>query len=151
MDTIPEQIRMNMVRFGGDYLSWTLDEMMDAFTKEVEIKESYFSVFKTQQQKDLTGGNYTTQVQQGQKERMGTASALFNKHQHLEVKKCSFSQSILVGMLQQDLNQIESKQKVFYYGSPNRQYSQLPFMLAQLHLYCFNYIYASSASFCNDW
>ena len=47
MDTIPEQIRMNMVRFGGDYLSWTLDEMMDAFTKEVEIKESYFSVFKT--------------------------------------------------------------------------------------------------------
>ena len=33
MDKIPEQIRMNMIRFGWDYLSWTLDEMLDAIVK----------------------------------------------------------------------------------------------------------------------
>ena len=38
MDKIPEQIRMNMIRFGGDYLSWTVDKMLDAFAKEIEIK-----------------------------------------------------------------------------------------------------------------
>ena len=90
MDKIPEQIRMNMIRFGEDYLSWTLDEMLDAFAKEVEIRESHFSVFKTQQQKEWTGGNHTRPVQQDQKERMGTASALFTQHQHFEAKKCPF-------------------------------------------------------------
>ena len=52
MDKIPDQIRMNMIRFGGNYLSWTVDEMLDAFAKEIEIKESHFSVFKTREQKD---------------------------------------------------------------------------------------------------
>ena len=90
MDKIPEQIRINMIRFGGDYLSWTLDEMLDAFAKEVEIKESHFSVFKSFQQKEWTGGNHTRPVQQDQKKRMGTASALFTQHQHFEAKKCPF-------------------------------------------------------------
>ena len=90
MDKIPEQIRMNMIRFGGDYLTWTLDEMLDAFAKEVEIKESHFSVFKNRQQKEWTGGNLTRPVQQNQKEKMGTASALFTQHQHFEAKKCPF-------------------------------------------------------------
>ena len=90
MDKIPEQIRMNMIRFGGDYLSWTVDETLDAFAKEIEIKESHFSVFKTRQQKEWTGGNHIKPVQQDQKERMGTASALFTQHQQSEVNKCPF-------------------------------------------------------------
>ena len=90
MDKIPEQIRLNMIRFGGDYVTWTLDEMLDAFAKEVEIKESHVSVFKNRQQREWTGGNRTRPVQQNQKEKMGTASALFTQHQHLGAKKCPF-------------------------------------------------------------
>ena len=93
VDKIPEQIRVNIIRFGGDYLSWTLDEMFEAFSKEVEIKESHFSVFKAQRQTQSIGGNrpiQTRPVQQGQNGRLGTASALFMQYQHSEVKKCPF-------------------------------------------------------------
>ena len=66
-----------MIRFGGEYLNWTLDGMLDALLKKLEIKGSHFLVFKKQQQTQLIGGNYTRPVQQDQKERLETASVLF--------------------------------------------------------------------------
>ena len=48
MDKLPEGIRINVIRFGVDYLNWGLDEMMEALAKEVEIRESHVSVFRPQ-------------------------------------------------------------------------------------------------------
>ena len=39
MEKIPEPIRISMIRFGGDYLDWNLEELLKAFAREVEIRE----------------------------------------------------------------------------------------------------------------
>ena len=50
MDKVPEIIRQNMVRFSEDHLEWTVDQMLEALAKEIEVRESHVPIFKPQQQ-----------------------------------------------------------------------------------------------------
>ena len=49
MDKLPEPIRINMIRFGTEYLDWTLDEMLETLAKEVEVRECHVSMFRPNQ------------------------------------------------------------------------------------------------------
>ena len=86
MDKLPEGIRINMIRFGGDYLNWGLDEMMEALAKEVEIRESHVSVFRSQPSQSQV--STSRPIQQPHKEKIGTASSLFT--QEPVGKRCAF-------------------------------------------------------------
>ena len=39
-----------MVRFSDDHLEWTVDQMLEALAKEIEVRESHVPIFKPQQQ-----------------------------------------------------------------------------------------------------
>ena len=86
MDKLPENIRINMIRFGGDYLNWGLDEMMEALAREVEIRESHVSVFRPHVSQSSAAPRPTPS--QHQREKIGTASTLFT--QQPVGKRCPF-------------------------------------------------------------
>ena len=86
MDKRPESIRINMIRFGGDYLKWGLDKMMGTLAKEVEIRESHVSVFRPNVLPSPAIPRPT--ASQHQKEKTGTASIVFT--QQPVGKKCPF-------------------------------------------------------------
>ena len=42
MEKIPEQMRINMIRFSScDHLEWTIKEFLQAFEKEIVVRESH--------------------------------------------------------------------------------------------------------------
>eukprot|EP00794_Sanderia_malayensis_P004910 gene4910-biopygen3985 len=84
MEKIPESIRNSMIRFGGDYLNWNLDELLKALAKELEIREIHVPL-KMNGQQQLTSQN---NQRPRQNENMGTTSALFMGKQ--EKKRCPF-------------------------------------------------------------
>ena len=48
MDKLPDSVRINMIRFGdSNHLEWDLEQMLDALGKEIEIRESHGSIFKS--------------------------------------------------------------------------------------------------------
>ena len=51
MQKVPETLRYNMIRFAKkDQLEWTVDEFIQAFGAELEVRECQFPVVKTPQQ-----------------------------------------------------------------------------------------------------
>ena len=50
MDKAPEIIGQNMVRFSEDHLEWTVNQMLKALAKDIEVRESHIPIFKPQQQ-----------------------------------------------------------------------------------------------------
>ena len=86
MDKLQESIRINMIRFGGDYLNWGLDKMMEALAKEVEIRGSHVPVFRPNVSHAPAIPRLTPN--QHQKEKTCTASILFTEQP--VGKKCQF-------------------------------------------------------------
>ena len=52
MEKIPESLRYNMIRFSdaGSHLDWSVKELIEAFEKELEVRESHAPIFAPQQQ-----------------------------------------------------------------------------------------------------
>ena len=87
MEKIPEPIRISMIRDGGDYLDWNLQDLLKALAKEVEIREINVPMQQQQQQrfeKRPTSSRHS--------EKVGTASALFAGKQTDRKKNCQFCQ-----------------------------------------------------------
>ena len=87
MEKIPEPIRISMIRFGGDYLDWNLEELLKAFAREVEIREINVPM-QNQQQQQQRIDRRPSHSKQGEK--IGTASALFTGRQSDRKKNCPF-------------------------------------------------------------
>ena len=88
MEKIPEPIRISMIRFGGDYLDWNLEELLKAFAREVEIREINVPMQNQQQQQQQRIDRRPSHSKQGEK--IGTASALFTGRQSDRKKNCPF-------------------------------------------------------------
>lgn len=46
---IPQSLRNNMIRFGGNHLDWNLDAMLAALEKEFDVLEGHFPIMQSQQ------------------------------------------------------------------------------------------------------
>eukprot|EP00795_Rhopilema_esculentum_P017294 gene17294-8872_t len=44
LESIPESIRNNMIRFGDNHMEWNLGEMLVAFEKELDVLEGHFPI-----------------------------------------------------------------------------------------------------------
>ena len=87
LEKIPEAVRLNMFRIGSNHLEWSIEDLLHAFAKELEIRESHVPVLK--------GISYSANPQRGDRprpqhhtERVSTASALFMGKDNCN--KCQF-------------------------------------------------------------
>ena len=72
MEKIPESVRFNMIRGSEKGLSsWSLEELLAAFEKELEIPESYVPLMRN------GGGNLQTRYIRREKYQGGRATALY--------------------------------------------------------------------------
>ena len=53
MEKIPENIRQSMIRFSEGHLEWTVDKMITALAKEIEVRESHVPIFKPTPQQQI--------------------------------------------------------------------------------------------------
>ena len=89
MEKIPEPMRISMIRFGGDYLDWNLEDFLKALAKEVEIREINVPKHGQQQQQRI---ERRPSPGRQHNEKIGTASALFTGRQSDRKKNCPFCQ-----------------------------------------------------------
>ena len=91
MDKLPDSVQINMIRFGdSNHLEWDLEEMLDALGKEIEIRESHVSIFKSPSNLAHMQKTGTSVRTEQPKERITTASALFVKD---GTERCVFCSS----------------------------------------------------------
>ena len=91
MDKLPDSVRINMIRFGdSNHLEWDLEQMLDALGKEIEIRESHGSIFKSPSNLAHMQKTGTSVRTEQPKERITTASALFVKD---VTERCVFCSS----------------------------------------------------------
>ena len=91
MDKLPDSVRINMIRFGdSNHLEWDLEQMLDALGKEIEIRESHGSIFKSPSNLAHMQKTGTSVRTEQPKERITTASALFVKD---GTERCVFCSS----------------------------------------------------------
>ena len=89
MEKIPEAIRINMIRFGGDYLNWNLDELLKALAKELEIREIHTPMLRMNYQPQ-TAQNQQRPSSGRQSEKTATTSALFAGKERDQKNICQF-------------------------------------------------------------
>ena len=84
MEKIPESLRYNMMRFSdaSSHLDWNAKELIDAFEKELQVRESHVPSFGPQQQQQ--------HPPKQQKQYGGTVATLFNSEEN--ATKCIFCQ-----------------------------------------------------------
>ena len=79
MGKLPESMTINMIRFSKNHMDWNLDDMLEAFQKEIEVLEGHFAIMQRAQQGDR---------RQEQQDRPPTASTLLTTR---DVQmKCAF-------------------------------------------------------------
>ena len=88
MEKIPESLRYNMIRFSdaGSHLDWSVKELIEAFEKELEVRESHAPILAPQQQQQQHQPKHLKQQHGG-----GTATALFSSEEN--ATKCLFCQA----------------------------------------------------------
>ena len=87
MEKITESLRYNMIRFSdaGSRLDWSVKELIEAFEKELEVRESHAPIFAPQQQQQQHQPKHLKQQHGG-----GKATALFSSEEN--ATKCLFCQ-----------------------------------------------------------
>ena len=77
LSKIPETLRNNMIRFGGNHLDWNLDDMLVALEKELDVLEGHFPIMQSQQLPQHGRAASENRRPKSGNQQPGTASALF--------------------------------------------------------------------------
>ena len=86
MEKIPEQMRINMIRFSSrDHLEWSIKEFVQAFEKEIVVRESHVPLGKPNSTGSLFGRNTD---QKKRNTDTGTANALMSASR--KINKCVY-------------------------------------------------------------
>eukprot|EP00795_Rhopilema_esculentum_P014904 gene14904-biopygen4596 len=86
MGKLPESVRINMIRFGKNHMDWNLDDMLEAFQKELEVLEGHFPIMQRAQQGDRRQEQHSNKPRQ--QDRPPTASSLLTTRD--AKMKCAF-------------------------------------------------------------
>ena len=86
MGKLPESVRINMIRFGKNHMDWNLDDMLEAFQKELEVLEGHFPIMQRAQQGDRRQEQHFNRPRQ--QDRPPTASSLLTTRD--AKMKCAF-------------------------------------------------------------